>query len=116
MWISFHKEAISMSDSIPPLSLADLRNILKNPNFKTYLVLGEDGDTAWDLAIAAQNMLAGVRSYLIKPSAHGEVRSDFGIPDPQIAAYFGRGDHVQSTLSRGEAEDFLTVVSRINES
>ena len=103
-----------MSDSLPPLSVDELKEILKNPNFKTYLVLGKAADKAWKLGLAAQNMLAGMRAYLVKPDAQSDVRSAFGVSSGQIGVVFGRSTRVKKKLTKKQAEDFLTVVDSIN--
>ena len=102
-----------MSDKMPPINLDEMIEILKNPNFKTYLVFGKENDNAWKLGLAAQNFLAGVRSYLVEPSAQNEVRQHFEVPDDNIGVVFGHADMVSKTLDQSQANDFLTVTESI---
>lgn len=103
-----------MQDSMPPLTLDQMISILENPNFKTYLVLGEESDDAWSMATAAQRFLPGVRSYLVKPPAQAEVRQHFDVPQDHVTIVFGRSSVVARTLTLGEASDFLTVTEAIS--
>ncbi len=102
-----------MSDRMPPITLDEMIDILNNPNFKTYLVLGDDTDDAWKLGLAAQNFLAGIRSYLIESSSQEEVRLHFEVPDDHIGIVFGRANEVFKTLNQTQANDFLTVSETI---
>lgn len=104
-----------MKDFIPPITLNEMLEILGNPNFKTYLVLGEESEAAWKLGLAAQNFLPGVRSYLVKQPSHEEVRNHFGVPMAHIGITFGRSSSVHKTLNKDAANDFLSVCSAIDE-
>ena len=104
-----------MSDKMPPITLDEMIDILKNPNFKTYLVLGEKSDDAWKLGQAAQNYLAGVRAYLVEAKVQAIVRTHFKVPQDHVGIVFGRSDAVIQTLDRAEASDFLTVTQAVND-
>ena len=88
--------------------------ILKNQNFKTYLILGNESDDTWKLGQAAQNFLPGVRAYLVKSESQAEVRANFNASEDAVGIVFGRSDAVSKTLSKSEASDFLTVTETIN--
>ena len=102
-----------MSDKMPPITLNEMLEILKNPNFKTYLVMGKESDDAWKLGLAAQNLLPGVRSYLVENTSLAEVQQQFNVPDDRVGIVFGRSDEVSRTLTEAEANDFLTVTEAI---
>jgi len=89
--------------------------ILENPNFKAYLVLGEESEDAWKLALAAQNFLPGVRSYLVTQASQEKVRNHFSVPLEHYGITFGRSSMVHKTLTREETNDFLSVCLAINE-
>ena len=64
-----------MKDSLPPITIPVFVEILQNPNFKTYAVIGNESDDTWKLALAAQNFLPGVRSYLVINDEQGAFRA-----------------------------------------
>lgn len=103
-----------MTDSMSPISLDEMLGILQNPNFKTYLVIGKKSDKAWNLALATQNYLPGVRSYLVKPDSQAQVRDHFNVPSDHVGIVFGRSDSVSKTLTKDQTEDFLKVAESIN--
>jgi hypothetical protein len=103
-----------MQDSMPPLTLDQMIAILENPNFKTYLVFGEESDDIWSMATAAQRFLPGVRSYLVKLAAQEDVKQSFDIPQDHVAIVFGRSSVVAQTLTIAQASDFLTVTEAIS--
>jgi hypothetical protein len=100
---------------MPPISLGDMLDILRNPNFKTYLVMGSRRDKAWQLAIAAQNILPAVRTYLVMSAAQSEVRQHFHVHSGHVAIVFGRDDKPAKTLTEKQAKDFLKVAVSICE-
>lgn len=105
-----------MSDSMPPLTLAQMLDILSNPNFKTYLVIGKANDRAWKVGQAAERLMAGIRSYLVKADAKDEIIDHFGItPKTRVGIVFGLSADVKNTLTTKQAEDFLTVATAIEE-
>ena len=105
-----------MSNSMPPLTLAQIIDILANPNFKTYLVIGKVNDRAWKVGQAAERLMAGVHSYLIKADAKDEIIDHFGItPKTRVGIVFGLSVDIKSTLTQKQAEDFLTVATAIEE-
>ena len=104
-----------MKDFMPPITLNDMLEILGNPNFKTYLVLGEESEDAWKLGLAAQNFLPGVRSYLVKQPSQDEVRNYFSVPMEHVGITFGRSLSIHKTLTKDVANDFLSVCLAIHE-
>jgi hypothetical protein len=98
-----------MTDTMPPITLEEMRAIIANPNFKTYLVLGETGDKAWRLAIAAQNTLAGIQSYLVSASEQPGVQTAYNVAPNGVGLVFGHGAQLITTLTKKQAEDYLTL-------
>lgn len=103
-----------MSQIMPPLTMDELLNLIDNPNFKTYVVLGNESDETWNLAQAALNFLPGLQIFLVKSESQPEVRQHFDIPNDHVALIFGRSKILSLTLSATDAGDFLTVTQAIS--
>ena len=86
---------------------------LQNPNFKSYVVLGQESDDAWSMGVAAESSLSGVNVYLIEPPLQADVKQIFGVPQGHVAIVFGHTDSVSRTLDGSQAVDFQTVVDAI---
>lgn len=103
-----------MSQLMPPLTIDEMQSLVNNPNFKTYVVLGDESDESWKLAEAALNFLPGLQILLVLSEAHDSVREEFSVPGDHVAVIFGRSRNVAQTLSQTEASDFLTVTQAIS--
>ncbi|UCD94300.1 MAG: hypothetical protein JSU69_11140, partial [Candidatus Zixiibacteriota bacterium] len=55
-----------MSETVPPLTLEDIRKNLKNPTFSVYLYIGKKADIGWRVAETIYGLLPRIRIYLIK--------------------------------------------------
>jgi len=98
-----------------PASLDELLTSLQNPNFKSYVVLGEETDDAWKMALAAKNFLAGVNCYLVRPALQTEVQGRFEVAPGHVGIVFGHGEAVARTLDKNQAADFQTITNAIKE-
>lgn len=103
-----------MSDTLPPMTLAGLKEDLANPHYSAYVYIGDEADDGWALALAAQGMIPALRVYRVadRDSAKA-VRDEFEVPKTHLAAVFGYGIKVHSTLTRAKAEDYLTMTQAI---
>ena len=104
-----------MAEELPPLTVQNLLDALANPNFKSYVYIGSATDRAWNLAKSAQNMLAGLRVYLVTTKVLGDqVRARFQVEPQFVGIVFGRGTDVKGKLPPAQTEDFLTLCEAIN--
>jgi len=103
-----------MQEYMPPITMDQMLAMVRNPNFKTYVVLGEESDDSWSLAQAALNFLPGLQILLVQSEAQAEVRQHFLVSDDHVALIFGRSKTVSQGLSKTEASDFLTVTQAIS--
>jgi hypothetical protein len=94
---------------------------LADPNFKTILFLGPEGDDGWLLARAAEANLPGVRAYLVgahpddDPPTPAQVRAAFSMPRGHLGVVVNREGDEYFTLSAAESRDFLTLVETVAE-
>ncbi len=102
-----------MAESLPPLTLAELNTALTNPHFSTYLFFGEEVDQGWQIAIAAQQTLPGLRVYRVAAERAGEVRGAFNIAQGDVGVCFDFGTSVKEKLARAAAEDFLSLLEAL---
>jgi hypothetical protein len=104
----------AMADELPPLSMADLAAAMANPNFKSYVYIGDTADRQWTFAKKAQQMLAGLRVYRASPQGFGaQVRSLFGVGPGVVGVICGFDGKMKRQLSPAEADDFLTVAEAV---
>lgn len=104
-----------MAETLPPLTLDGLRDALRNPNFRSYVYIGNESDTGWKLAISAQRMLPSLRVYCAKPSEANAVLAMFNVPADRVGIVFGWGDVPKRMLSAAEAADFYTLTQAIQD-
>ncbi len=102
-----------MAETLPPMTIEQLRNALENPHFRSYVYIGNETDVGWRMAIAAQKILPALRVYRVAMSMAKVVRSEFTVPDICVGIIFGWTTDIKRTLAAAEAEDFLTLTEAI---
>jgi hypothetical protein len=103
-------QGATMADELPPLTMTDLSSAIANPNFKSYIYIGNADDRPWNFAKKAQQLLAGLRVYRASPQPFGDqVRTQFGAGPGVVGIVCGFDGKLKRLLNSAEADDFLTL-------
>ena len=99
-----------MAETLPPLTIDDIREPLKNKTFSVYLYIGNKGDEGWDNARLAFGLLPRLRIYLVKDVS---LISEFVGQKKPKGIVFGWTQTPKRLLNKKEAEDFKIVLKAI---
>lgn len=99
---------------MPPTTLEAMLENLNNPNFKTYIVLGDGSDDASQTAEGVGNIVPGLELYLVKPDAQAAVKQHFNPPEGHIGIVCSRDGSVARTLTQDEASSSIAVTQAIS--
>ncbi len=102
-----------MSESLPPLTINQLIEALKNPHFSAYLYLGKEAEKGWKLALAAQKIVPALRVYRIAPEKDNEIRSAFNLNSSCVGVIFGWDEKPKRCIESDLANDFLDLTEAI---
>ena len=53
---------------IPPVSITELQDDIKDPTWSVYIVIGQQTDKAWETAVSICSLFARTHYYLVKDS------------------------------------------------
>ena len=101
-----------MSESLPPLTVNDLKNYLCNPAFSVYVFVGSEEDKGWKVAEAIHGLLPAHRIY--RTADRSLVQELFG-DHTEPALVYGWTEEPRFYLTQVEAEDFLTAFGRVKQ-
>ena len=102
-----------MAETLPPMTIEQLKDALKNPNFSTYVFIGDEGHTGWKMAMGAQKILPALRVYRVDNSVAGLVKNEFSVNESHIGIVFDWTTDVKQTLSEAEATDYFILTEAL---
>jgi hypothetical protein len=103
-----------MAESLPPLTIADLEESLKNPHFSSYVYIGPDDSEGWAIAVDMQFNLPALRIFRVDATLETEIRNKYQVPAGRVGVVFDWTTNVKKTLTAAQAEDFSALLDAIN--
>ena len=73
-----------MAESLPPMSMEDLDEALKNPHFSSYVYIGREDSEGWAVAKDLQFNLPALRIYRVDAALETEIRNKCQVPAGQV--------------------------------
>lgn len=103
-----------MAESLPPMSMEDLDEALKNPHFSSYVYIGPEDSEGWAVAKDLQFNLPALRIYRVDGTFESETRNKYQVPAGRVGVVFDWTTNVKKTLTTAEAEVFSALLKAIN--
>lgn len=101
-----------MAETLPPLTIDDIRGPLKNPTFSVYIYIGEKDEEGWESAEMAFKYRTRLRIYLVHDAG---LVAEWTKQEDAKGIVFGWDEKPKRILNKSEADDLKTVLKAIRE-